>query len=510
MRKAGVLFAVTLVALALNATRALAQGTPPAYIARGHQVEDHQRVLNARIAHFRDSLVSVLRIAAPDLLSRIDPPPGIAPGYQLLPRILPAAAPVLTRSPPELVSYSWRWSDILFAREAQSLDTLYDRLRRTPAIPSRRGSLDSLVTDFRALIDRKRPIDADVNYNWLWQAEIVRVREGFESARALQNAIVQLHDLLQLSAQFDTSSSMTKAPGFDSILNARKATVDSGLAATVRRADVPAFVTFDSLPGGWRLSVPVYTDIDDTSFVNTFERTVESFWKLTTPVASYSVNVVITRVEPRALYCRQGAQIRADCSPPLRGASIDVNAHVSRFPPDVAVLTTGAGSIHVAAGRAVVVSPHDITTTVLAHEFGHLLGLRDAYLRGAVDIGIDGFIITELVVDQTDIMGNARAGSVTPAHFERLLAVKDVTTLMNDALSELYERKNAVAAIARFRNVLAKNPYHYGATVQLAKAFDAAGMNAEAVVQWKKVLEIAELARDTATAEQARNRLAGR
>jgi hypothetical protein len=186
---------------------------------------------------------------------------------------------------------------------------------------------------------------------------------------------------------------------------------------------------------------------------------------------------------------------------------IDLQAHIARFPPSVAVLTTGAGSTHVTAGRAIVVSPHDAPRRMLAHEFGHLLGFRDAYLRGWRDAGADGYVITELVVDQTDIMGNSKTGVVRASHFARLLAQKDVPALMQAGLEALYTRRDPAVAAARFRDVLARDPEHYGATLQLAKALDASGIGAEAAQWWNRVLTLALEAGDSVTAATARKRL---
>ena len=98
---------------------------------------------------------------------------------------------------------------------------------------------------------------------------------------------------------------------------------------------------------------------------------------------------------------------------------------------------------------------------------------------------------------------------VRASHFERLLAVKDVPTLMRAGLSALYERHDPKAAVTRFRDVLERDPQHYGATVQLAKALDASGKAAEASEWWTRVLALAQEAGDSATIREARARIRG-
>jgi Tfp pilus assembly protein PilF len=64
-----------------------------------------------------------------------------------------------------------------------------------------------------------------------------------------------------------------------------------------------------------------------------------------------------------------------------------------------------------------------------------------------------------------------------------------------------------VAAAAKFREVLAVNPTHYGAHYQLAVALDRAGRRSDARPLWEKVLRMAEGYHDLATARAARTRL---
>ena len=53
-------------------------------------------------------------------------------------------------------------------------------------------------------------------------------------------------------------------------------------------------------------------------------------------------------------------------------------------------------------------------------------------------------------------------------------------------LDDLYQRHEPDAAADSFRQVLAINPAHYGATLQLAKALDRAGSPDQALPLWNK------------------------
>jgi len=79
--------------------------------------------------------------------------------------------------------------------------------------------------------------------------------------------------------------------------------------------------------------------------------------------------------------------------------------------------------------------------------------------------------------------------------------------LMKAGLDRLYVRNDPAAAAVEFRQVLALNPSHYGATYQLAIALDRAGQPAEARPYWEQVLPMAEAAKDDATAATTRARL---
>jgi hypothetical protein len=65
--------------------------------------------------------------------------------------------------------------------------------------------------------------------------------------------------------------------------------------------------------------------------------------------------------------------------------------------------------------------PGDVTVRTLAHEFGHVLGFRDGYVRGYRDLGESGFEILELTSDFDDIMSAPREGRVLETHFRLIM-----------------------------------------------------------------------------------------
>lgn len=80
--------------------------------------------------------------------------------------------------------------------------------------------------------------------------------------------------------------------------------------------------------------------------------------------------------------------------------------------------------------------------------------------------------------------------------------------MMGEGLRLLDEEHEAARAVDQFRALLAKNPDHYGATYQLARALDAAGRRDEATQVWQRMLSMAQAAGDKDTEERVRARLA--
>jgi hypothetical protein len=110
--------------------------------------------------------------------------------------------------------------------------------------------------------------------------------------------------------------------------------------------------------------------------------------------------------------------------PSISGQSIRAASTASRMvqrrPGGV---TTGAARLHALPCRYIQLGTEPVQSRVLAHEFGHLLGFDDAYLR-AFDGKPDdpyGCVFVEWGGLQDDLMGSPSAGSVSEAMIDQLL-----------------------------------------------------------------------------------------
>jgi hypothetical protein len=393
------------------------RGVAP-YIVRGRQVETNFAAYRARLRIYYERLTEQLRRAAPELVAELAPPAALPRGYQVLPRIVPDA-PSTGRPVTQVVAYSWPWTDHLIRTELHELARAESELWRSRSADpaSRRIILQKLAANYRAQAARHQILDAHVQYNGFWQAAIAADRSGYDRATALQFKVLEYQKITgQLELLSTGAAAQTAAPlgrgALAASLRRREASLAAHIDQALYRVDTPVFVRIINTSDGWVVRVPLFTDMIDQPFISEVKRIIENVWQVTHNSKIYRVELDVCVIAPETLY---GAGSR-----PKTGQPVDIERHLNRFPPDGAILTTGAATTHV-RGRAIVLGPHPLTARVLAHEFGHILGFRDRYIRGYKSLGESGFRVLELVTDPHDIMAATPGSRVLPGHFVDLI-----------------------------------------------------------------------------------------
>ena len=373
----------------------------PAYVQRGEDVQATYGAFVDRLGRFRTRLRQIVEREAPELAGRLDakPPAPVAYGYQRLPVFVPGRAEGLP-SRPQSISYGWPRTRGIIDGEVARLEVA-ERVLDTvvpTAGSTQRAALEVLIGQYELLDQNQRIADEHLRHNWLWQREAAEHPDRFARQTELHDVVVERERLLAASTELVRAET---------------------LRAEIERAQpepvLPAYVhVTEPAPGDRIVHVPLYTDITDQGFLDAAERAIEDAWRVDTATYRFRVDVEMRRLAPEMLY--EGVAV------PARGAPIDIDAHVARFPDAGGVLTTGATRTRAVAGRYVALGPGEILGNALAHEFGHILGFTDRYFRGARDLGEAGYEILEIVPDPDDIMAAPGSGAVLAAHAKQFLA----------------------------------------------------------------------------------------
>jgi hypothetical protein len=263
-----------------------------------------------------------------------------------------------------------------------------------------RTSLEEQVVEFERIRQRLLKLEDHLGYHGYWQRAVVDYPKFFDERNRV---ITQLKSL----------ESRRRRGGDDEEI------------AAARTALVDRLAPFEATPGlaledredGWNvLRVSVTTDIDDERFLAIFREGVEAAF-----VEDDAVRALRFRIDLR--FRRVGGEQLYPEGPPKHGERIDPEQHLSRFPDGELVLTTGEESTHAWTGKSIVLGPEEVSRRTLAHEFGHLIGFRDAYLRGfeGEPDSRFGVELIEWTGLRDDLMGNARGGRVTPEMVEILI-----------------------------------------------------------------------------------------
>src|SRR5690242_1631653 len=403
--------------------RAHSEVTDPAYIQRGNKVQNEFQSYSDALADYYHRFSAALHSEVPEVVADLRAPDTKAPGYQILPRLIPddlAEKPVLSQS-----GYSWAQTEQLILRARHRLADLEMQLRRAQSLDPapRRAALQQLARDYSGLRQDLANVEAHVQYNRFWQSVIAADRVSYDRETLLYDDVVARERVRDELRYFDgtfANAAVALQPAFGllsladlpRILTRREAWHGARIDSALGQIATPAFVTLERRAHEWIFSVPLYTDIEDRNFIAAAKRTIETVWRLSENGNTYRVEIEISHLPREILY--------ADSAPPAAGEKIPAREHLRHFPGNAAILTTGALTTHV-ENNAIVLGPHAISPRVLAHEFGHVLGFRDRYIRGYRDLGKDGFEVLEAIADARDIMGAPATGSVLPAHFDNLI-----------------------------------------------------------------------------------------
>jgi len=329
------------------------------------------------------------------LIEKLGDPPRPRPhGWGILPEIVEdqPVADVETRS----TVYSLETLSTSFTGDFRDAAVLAAQVA-SPDAPS----LESEVDEFVRLRERMQNLEDHLDYHAKWQVEVVAYRAWFGEHNRIIEKVREMRDLERRGAPAEQIAAL-RAEILDRLAPFRPT---EGLRFERRGDDTRV------------LKLVVSTDIDDAAFLETVRRAVESTYNEAPAARARGVALEVEwkRIPVDELY--------PGGTPPAYGDVIDVDDHAGRFPAGDLVLTTGATSTHAWTGRSVLLGPGALEPRTLAHEFGHLLGFDDAYLRGfdGDPDGRFGATLVEWVGLQQDLMGSPARGPVTAEMIDRLI-----------------------------------------------------------------------------------------
>jgi hypothetical protein len=380
------------------------------YLLRGDEVEKAYDVYRGQLERFFDALSGQVNQQAPELRPRLVAPAPVAFGYQILPALTPTPAPRARSGGIILSPFSWNRTDSMITRGRDQLATLDSRLEKTAALATdeRRREYGLIVDAYLKLVSGQKLMESTIQYNRLWQGDIARRPQIYADARILQGLALERQRVLDSISRVGEHATAE--------LHARVEVLTLRINEAIEKLPAPDFVRADHPDGHrWTLSVPLYTDIVDFAFIDSARAAIEDAWHVSDGADDYSVVLEIHSVSPSQLY--------PDGNVPAKGAHVDVADHVRRFPSGGAVLTTGGNSIY-ALGRSIILGPHTIPRSALAHEFGHVLGFKDGYFRSYRDRGVDGYEVLEVILDPESVVAAPENGRVRREYFDQLLHEK--------------------------------------------------------------------------------------
>lgn len=379
----------------------------PAFEARGDEVEVEYKAYTERLKRDFDLLRATVKVHAPALLKKLSktPPKPVPYGYQILPKItedeVQTSAPVRASSN----AYSWQRTRDILNIEIPKLEEFEEKLSAVKKLEKKDQTavLEGMVNEYPKLEELQRLVDSHLQYNRFWQKAIADDKPRFNNQTRLHDLVLERQQLLdELLKKIDIAKQQ-QADQIQRLIQGE----------TIDKISVPGFLKTHQAGPVLELVMTLYTDIEDKKFLARVMGVFNSRWRYQDAQVNYRLKINLVHVPGEKLY---GSKAKV----PKHGEHIDVYAHAKRFPLDGAVLTTGTNNTFAIPSRFVALGPQPISENVLAHEFGHLLGFIDGYLRGYRDLGDQGFQVMEVIPDPTDIMCMPAFGKVQRRHFEKI------------------------------------------------------------------------------------------
>ena len=365
----------------------------PPWQEKHKQLQLVRNTLFNRLEDIQSILVRRTRNKYPALLARLslEPVEPRVSGYGLLPEIQ-ENGPFYTALPNQTV-YSMRWLEDRLVEESENAENLFDRLSQV-------SDLESLVTRFEDSIEKLRHLENQLSYQEQWQKSLAEYPAYFQK----RNSLI---------AQFQEIESLRRNDGSEALI--------SELSEQLRQEAVsfkptPGLALVNTDGGERVLPVTICTDIESKGFLQAFKQGVDEAFNqsLAAGVHRFSLELNWRVLDADFLY-PEGA--------PRRGDKINVETHLSLFKDCPLILTTGASSTNAWVGERIVLGTDPERRRTLAHEFGHLLGFEDAYLRGYTGDpnSVYGVEFVEWTGLTDDLMGNPGGGRVSSEMIETLL-----------------------------------------------------------------------------------------
>jgi hypothetical protein len=377
----------------LTSTIVVQASQPQSWERKHEQLKRKQGAAYSLLKGVYANLVLNIQEESPALLTQIslDPPERRATGYQLFPEIRDDAPQ--TAVVPIETFYSLKWLEDRFSEVLQKIENLETQVRNA-------SEIKTLIANFNEIRDILRNLQNHLGYQEKWQKAITQYPLYFNN----KNEFIVLVRAMKLL--------MVNGGSPERIANLRQHL----LQQIAPFKPTPGLQLSYGDDGEMVLPVTVCTDIEDLQFLSAFESGVREAFSLSSAAQKYrfSIELKWRIIRPETLYGGNA---------PRRGSEIDVGAHYALFTGCPLVMTTGAPSLNARVGKRIFLGTEPVSRRTLAHEFGHLLGFEDAYLRGFDGDPGDpyGVTIVEWTGLSPDLMGDSDGGQVSSEMIEILV-----------------------------------------------------------------------------------------